>query len=109
MFDNEAYWDVTVEYAKADVNDTCIVVTATNKSDSAAPDLHFIPQVWFRNGWSWGCTHEGCGARPRMRVACDGAIQMEHETLGSMQFLYESTDERTCPPSSISGCLFTQL
>ena len=28
MFDNEAYWDVTVEYAKADVNDTCIVVTA---------------------------------------------------------------------------------
>jgi hypothetical protein len=52
VFDADEYFDVTVEYAKADVEDICIRITATNRGNHSAP-LHILPTVWFRNRWSW--------------------------------------------------------
>ncbi len=52
VFDNNRYFDVFIEYAKADNNDICIKITAHNRGDVAAP-LHVLPTVWFRNRWSW--------------------------------------------------------
>jgi len=46
------YFDVFVEYAKADVEDILIRITAMNRGPEAAT-LHLLPSLWFRNTWSW--------------------------------------------------------
>jgi hypothetical protein len=53
IFDDDRYFDVFVEYAKAGPDDLCIRVEACNRGPDAAP-LHILPQLWFRNTWSWG-------------------------------------------------------
>jgi hypothetical protein len=52
VFDEDKYFDVFVEYAKADAEDICVKITATNRGRESAP-LHILPTVWFRNRWSW--------------------------------------------------------
>jgi len=53
IFADDRYFDVLVEYAKADQNDILIQVTITNRGPVAAP-LHLLPTLWFRNSWAWG-------------------------------------------------------
>ena len=53
IFDENHYFDVFVEYAKASPNDILIRVTIANRSAQAAP-LHVLPTLWFKNTWSWG-------------------------------------------------------
>jgi hypothetical protein len=52
VFAEDRYWDVAVEYAKADPDDILIRITATNRGPEPAP-LHLLPTLWFRNSWSW--------------------------------------------------------
>jgi len=51
-FDDSRYFDVVVEYAKEDANDLLVRITATNHGPLAAP-LVILPQLWFRNTWTW--------------------------------------------------------
>ena len=48
IFDGDRFFDVTVEYAKADADDIHVVITALNRGPETA-ELHLIPQLWFRN------------------------------------------------------------
>jgi hypothetical protein len=52
IFDQDAYFDIEVEYAKRAPRDILVRITATNRGSAAAP-LHVVPQLWFRNEWSW--------------------------------------------------------
>ena len=52
IFNDDKYFDIFVEYAKAGPEDICIKITAVNRGPEAAP-LHILPTVWFRNTWSW--------------------------------------------------------
>lgn len=52
IFDDNRYFDVEVEYAKAAPDDICIRITAINRGPEAAP-LHILPHLWFRNTWAW--------------------------------------------------------
>jgi hypothetical protein len=52
-FAESRYFDVTAEYAKADVDDWLVRITAENRGPDEAP-LVLLPQLWFRNTWSWG-------------------------------------------------------
>lgn len=52
LFDEDRYFDVFIEYAKADTDDLCIRIEAFNRGPDEAT-LHLIPQLWFRNIWSW--------------------------------------------------------
>jgi hypothetical protein len=52
IFDDDRYFDVVVEYAKADAEDLLIKITVANRGPAAAP-LHLLPTLWFRNTWSW--------------------------------------------------------
>jgi Mannosylglycerate hydrolase MGH1-like glycoside hydrolase domain len=52
IFDTKRYFDVFIEYAKAAPEDICIRIEAINRGPESAP-LHLIPQLWFRNTWSW--------------------------------------------------------
>ena len=52
IFDEDRYFDVFVEYAKADIEDICIRITVANRGPDAAR-LRLLPTLWFRNTWSW--------------------------------------------------------
>ena len=52
VFDDDRYFDVEVEYAKASPEDVCIRVTVTNRGKEARA-IEILPQIWFRNVWSW--------------------------------------------------------
>src|SRR5499425_1965410 len=52
VFDDNRYFDVFVEYAKADVEDILINITVANRG-SEASNLRVLPTIWFRNTWSW--------------------------------------------------------
>jgi hypothetical protein len=62
VFDGDRYFDIFIEYAKADAEDLAIRITAHNRGPEAAP-LHIVPTLWFRNTWSWGPV-----ARPEPRI-----------------------------------------
>ena len=53
VFDQDRYFDVFVEYAKASVEDILVRITAWNRGPEAAP-LDLLPTIWLRNTWSWG-------------------------------------------------------
>jgi len=53
IFEDNEYFDVCIEYAKAYQDDILIKITATNRASKEA-DLWILPTLWFRNTWSWG-------------------------------------------------------
>ena len=59
VFDQDRYFDVFVEYAKAGPEDLLIRIDVVNRGPEAA-SLHLLPTLWFRNTWSWG----GGGRKP---------------------------------------------
>jgi hypothetical protein len=69
IFSEDRYFDVFVEYAKADIEDMLIRVSIVNRGPQAAP-LWVLPTVWFRNTWSWGRD----GMRPELHQADSAAI-----------------------------------
>ena len=52
VFAEDRYFDIFVEYAKADIEDILIKITAINRGPEPA-SLHLLPTLWFRNTWSW--------------------------------------------------------
>jgi hypothetical protein len=52
LLDERRYFDVAVEYAKDDADDLFVRITAVNRGPETAP-LIVLPQLWFRNTWSW--------------------------------------------------------
>ena len=82
VFADGRYFDVRAEYAKAGPDDICIRITAANRGPDRAP-LHLLPTIWFRNTWSWGCRHEGCGSKPEMRAVSASRVECRHESLGT--------------------------
>jgi len=61
VFDDDRYFDVFVEYAKAGAEDLLVRITVCNRGPEAA-DLHLLPTLWFRNTWSW----VGGGTKPEL-------------------------------------------
>jgi hypothetical protein len=53
VFDDDRYFDVFVEYAKAQPEDVLIRITVHNRGPETAR-LRILPTLWFRNTWSWG-------------------------------------------------------
>jgi len=81
-FSDDRYFDVVIEYAQAEPGAILMRVTAHNRGPDAAP-LHLLPQLWFRNTWSWDDKTE----RPVLRATGDAAIEVTHRELGT-HFLY---------------------
>ena len=55
IFDEDRYFDVEVEYAKADPEDILMSVTVHNRGPDAA-EIHVLPTIWYRNTWWDGLT-----------------------------------------------------
>lgn len=52
IFAESRYFDVVVEYAKADTNDLVMQITVTNRGPEDAL-IDVLPTIWFRNTWAW--------------------------------------------------------
>ena len=76
-FDEDRYFDVFVEYAKAGPEDILIRITVHNRGPEAA-QLHVLPTLWFRNTWSWGEDDR----KPSLRQTGPGTIEASHHELG---------------------------
>ncbi|MBZ0317392.1 MAG: glucosidase [Anaerolineae bacterium] len=71
------YFDVVIEYAKADEEDILWQITVINRGSEAAP-IHVLPQIWFRNTWGWGYP----SSNPMMRAADNKTIQLDDRHVG---------------------------
>jgi hypothetical protein len=101
-FAENRYFDVEIEYAKADTDDILIQITATNRGPEQAV-LHLLPTLWFRNTWSWGRLTEETPARPELRWHEGGSIEAEHATLGTFFLLFDPANQ-----GDSRGLLFTE-
>jgi len=90
IFDEDAYFDIEIEYAKRAPNDILVRIAATNRGSKPAA-LHVIPQLWFRNTWSWspGQPHGTIAPAPRG----DRAFEATHPELGTYTFYFEGEAE----------------
>ena len=78
VFDDDRYFDVFVEYAKASPEDVLVQITIANRGPEPAT-LHVLPTIWFRNTWSWGSEDP----RPELRLLNGGgAVAAAHPVLG---------------------------
>ena len=77
VFDADRYFDVFVEYAKADPDDILIRVSVHNRGPEMA-NIYVLPTLWFRNTWSW----EQGATRPLLRQSAEGTIVASHPHLG---------------------------
>src|SRR5436190_10100087 len=87
-FDEDRYFDVFVEYAKAGPDDILIRISVHNRGPEAAR-LHVLPTLWFRNTWSWGEDD----AKPLLRAAGPGAIEATHGELGTYRLTCDGEAE----------------
>jgi hypothetical protein len=78
IFDGSRYFDVFIEYAKAGPQDLLMQIEAHNRGPEAAV-LHLLPQLWFRNTWSW---RQGA-PRPVLTVSGPGHVSARHPELGT--------------------------
>jgi hypothetical protein len=86
IFDQNRYFDVLVEYAKAASDDILIRIEVFNRAEEAA-DIVVLPTLWFRNTWSFGKVNK----RPRLRLISEEGqatlLEAEHEQAG-IYYLY---------------------
>jgi hypothetical protein len=85
-FANNRYFDVFIEYAKADQEDILCRISVVNRGPEPAP-IHVLPHIWFRNTWSWG--HDR--PKPEFRTLDASTLYTENRHLGELWW-YTETD-----------------
>ena len=88
IFDDNRYFDVFVEYAKADVEDILVRVSVVNRGPESA-SLNVLPSLWFRNTWSW----DNNQAHPGLSKVSDNLIAADHPDLGRRWLYCDGTPE----------------
>jgi len=91
VFNDNRYFDVFVEYAKADIEDILIRVTIANRGPDTAR-LRLLPTVWFRNIWSWGTSRK----RPQLRQTQstpNPVIELNHNDASNRWLYCEGSPE----------------
>jgi hypothetical protein len=94
VFDENRYFDVFVEYAKAGPEDVLIRISAVNRGPDPAP-LRMLPTLWFRNGWSFGVDK----SKPTMEMlpaagpAGEVLLKANHPDLGARVLIGQKPDD----------------
>ena len=88
IFNENKYFDVFVECAKADVEDILIRITIANRGDADA-EINVLPTVWFRNDWTWN------GQEPTSKLSAIGenAIALDEPSLGERFLFFDGSPE----------------
>jgi hypothetical protein len=91
VFEAHRYFDVFVEYAKADQEDIVCRISVVNRGPDPAP-VHVLPHLWARNSWSWGYN----SARPELRAVDEATVRVEERHLGE-RWWYVSAEDGQVP------------
>lgn len=102
VFEENRYFDVFAEYAKASPDDLLIRITVANRGPEPS-SLSLLPTLWFRNTWSWGRTGEGYWPRPSIAKETDQRLRADHATLEKYNLVIGPG-----PDGSLPELLFTE-
>jgi hypothetical protein len=102
IFDEQRYFDIFVEYAKAGPDDLAIRINAVNRGPERS-SLVLLPTLWFRNTWSWGRDGEGYWPKGKIARVDNTTLLAEHASLGkyrleapgAAQFLFTENETNT--------------
>ena len=99
VFDDNRYFDVTVEYAKAGPEDILVRIRTVNRGPDPAMCVH-LPTFWFRNTWSWGYPAgpmSDVKQKPKLHLATangdTAVLQLQHPTTGTYNVYTEDTPQ----------------
>ena len=87
IFDDDRYFDVDIEYAKAGAEDILLRLTIHNRGPEEAA-IHVLPSIWFRNTWSWFTD----GRKPSLELAGDDVV-VKHGKLDGYVVHFDKPDE----------------
>ena len=97
VFDDNRFFDIKTTFAKASEEDILISITVTNKASVTAP-LYLIPQLWFRNTWSWGYengplmdVHSTPEISRQDHPQLGSALMASHPVLGDYHFYWQGS------------------
>ncbi len=99
VFDDDRYFDVVIEYAKAAQDDILAKITVINRGPEAAR-CAALPSLWFRNTWSWGYEKgpmNDVAAKPHLKQI-EGptgiaVVAINHPTAGNYYLFAEGADD----------------
>ena len=99
VFRKDRYFDVFIEYAKADERDILIQIKVANRGPESAV-CHILPTLWFRNTWSWGYEKSPMGEvaeKPQMMqiqgLTGAAAATAQHSATGTYTLYAEAAEE----------------
>ena len=99
VFREDRYFDVFIEYAKADERDILIQIKVANRGPESAV-CHILPTLWFRNTWSWGYEKSPMGEvaeKPQMKqiqgLTGAAAATAQHSATGTYYLYAEAAEE----------------
>ncbi|GMQ77861.1 MAG: glucosidase [Anaerolineae bacterium] len=96
VLDDDRFFDVVVEYAKADPDDLLIRITINNRGPTGA-NCHLLPTIWFRNTWGWGYEAGAMNDVPEMpTITIDdhrgaASLALSHPAAGSYHLYAEGS------------------
>lgn len=91
IFDNNQYFDIIIEYAKADPDDILLKITVHNRS-SKAEEIHVIPHLWYRNFWK----HNPRYKRPSIKLSKEKEILAQSIRNGKYHLYFEDGKSLFC-------------
>lgn len=95
IFRNNRYFDIHTRYAKASEEDLLIQITVQNQASEPA-SLSLVPQLWFRNTWSWGYPQGPQGEidwQPIISSPQKGQLLASHPVLGDYHLYWQGQAE----------------
>ncbi len=91
IFNDNAYFDVYMEYAKAGINDILLKITVFNRGPKDAY-IHVLPHIWYRNYWK----HNSRYQRPKIKRLTDHVLQAHSSRNGKFYFYHEGGEQLFC-------------
>jgi hypothetical protein len=88
LLDQDAYFDIFIEYVKNIQQDILIKITVNNRGGEDAA-LNVLPTLWFRNTWVWGYDN----FTPQLSDGSHGVIEIYHKDLGQFYLNAEGSPE----------------
>jgi hypothetical protein len=91
IFNEKRYFDIFIEYAKADMNDILMKITVYNRGPEEAT-IHILPHLWFRNYWK----HNPNYSRPNIKSYSANCMQTTSQRIGVFYLYHESGEQLFC-------------
>jgi len=101
IFNENRYFDIFIEYAKAGVNDILLKITVHNRGPEEAV-LHVLPHLWFRNFWK----HNKRFSRPLIKSLGENCIKSHSQRNGDFFFYHEGGEQLFCENETNNRVLY---